>query len=108
MTALNNAITLGTEGANGGLTDANRQSIATQVQSVLQTVVSQANTSYQGVYLFAGTANSQAPFVQDSTSASGYTYQGNSNSNQVKVGDQTRRWRWSSRRQSSSPLARMF
>ena len=89
VTSMNKAITLGTEGANGGLTDANRQAIASQVQSILDGVVSQANTSIQGVYVFAGTATSQAPFTADSTSATGYTYNGNSNVNQVKVGDST-------------------
>ena len=87
VTSMNKAISLGTQGANGGLTDANRQAIASQVQSVLDGVVSQANTSIQGVYVFAGTANSQAPFTADASSATGYTYNGNSNVNKVKVGD---------------------
>ncbi len=89
VTSLNRAITLGTQGANGTLTDAQRQGIATQVQSILSTVVSQANTSVQGVYVFAGTATSQAPFTADATSTSGYTYNGNSTINQVKIGDNT-------------------
>jgi len=87
VTSLNQAITLGTEGANEGLTTANRAVITQQVQSLLATVASQANTSYQGNYLFGGSASGQAPFTASSTNANGYTYNGNSTVNQVKVGD---------------------
>jgi flagellar hook-associated protein 3 FlgL len=87
VTSLNQAITLGTEGANGTVNSSNRQQIATQVQGVLTTVIAQANTSYQGSYLFGGTASDTAPFVADSTSATGYTYVGNSGVNTVQVGD---------------------
>ena len=89
VTSLNRAITLGTQGATGTLTDAQRQGIAVQVQAVLSTVVSQANTSSQGVYVFAGTASTTAPFTADATSPSGYQYNGNSAVNQVKIGDNT-------------------
>ena len=87
VTSLNQAITLGTEGANGGLTAANRTVLSQQVQGLLATVASQANSSYQGNYLFGGSANTQAPFTADTTSANGYAYNGNSTVNQVKVGD---------------------
>ena len=87
VTSLNQAITLGTEGANGTMTAANRQQVAEQVQAVLSTVVAQANTSYQGVYVFGGTANSSAPFTPNSTSSSGYSYNGNGTTNQVNVGE---------------------
>jgi flagellar hook-associated protein 3 FlgL len=50
-------------------------------------VASEANQSYQGAYLFGGTASTTLPYTADSTSASGYTYNGNNNSNSVKVGD---------------------
>jgi flagellar hook-associated protein 3 FlgL len=86
VASLNQAITLGTEGANGTTSAANRVEIATQVQSILTSVVSQANTNYQGSYLFAGSATQTAPFV---TSASGYSYVGNSTINSVQIGDAT-------------------
>ena len=73
VTALNSAITLGTEGANGTDTT-QRPAIATQVASVLSSVIAQANTSYQGVYIFGGSATSTPPFVAASsffTSANG-------------------------------------
>jgi len=87
VTSLNQAITLGTNGANGTNNATNRQQIATQVQGILTTVISQANTSYQGSYLFAGTASDTPPFVADSTSPTGYTYVGNSGVNTAQVGD---------------------
>jgi flagellar hook-associated protein 3 FlgL len=46
-----------------------------------------ANTTYQGSYLFGGTASTQAPYTADSSSASGYTYNGNNGVNSVVVGD---------------------
>jgi flagellar hook-associated protein 3 FlgL len=88
VTSLTQAVTLGTEGANGTLTTANRQAVAQQVQGILSSVVSQANLSYQGTYLFGGTASTTAPYTADSASASGYTYNGNSGVNSVSVGDQ--------------------
>ena len=67
VTSLNTALTLGTAGANGTENTANRQALAAQVQGVLTSVIGQANTSYQGSYLFAGTASSTAPFVAASS-----------------------------------------
>jgi flagellar hook-associated protein 3 FlgL len=87
VTSLTKAISLGTEGANGTNTLANQQTIAEQVQGILTSVVSQANASYSGVYLFGGTATSSAPYTADSASATGYTYNGNDNSNSVQIGD---------------------
>jgi flagellar hook-associated protein 3 len=67
VTALNSAITMGTSGASGTVTAANKADIATQVQGVLNSVIGQANTSFQGVYLFGGSESSTPPFVQAST-----------------------------------------
>jgi flagellar hook-associated protein 3 FlgL len=84
---LNQAITLGTQGANGSMTSENRAAIATQVQSILSEVVSQANTTLNGVSLFSGTAATDPAFASDSTSPTGYSYQGNSGVNSAVVGD---------------------
>jgi flagellar hook-associated protein 3 FlgL len=88
VSSLTKAISLGTEGANGTNSAANQQEIATQVQGILSSVVSQANMSYQGAYVFAGTASTTVPYTADSTSASGYTYNGNDGTNSVQIGDQ--------------------
>jgi flagellar hook-associated protein 3 FlgL len=87
VSSLTQAISLGTEGANGTNSAANQQAIATQVQGILSGVVSQANMSYQGAYVFGGTANTTTPYTVDPTSASGYIYNGNSGVNSVQVGD---------------------
>jgi flagellar hook-associated protein 3 FlgL len=86
VTALTQAVSLGTEGANGTNTSSNLQAIAAQVQGVLSTVVSEANTSVAGSYLFGGTGTS-APYSADSSSSTGYTYNGNTDQTSVVVGD---------------------
>jgi flagellar hook-associated protein 3 FlgL len=87
VSSLTQAISLGTQGGNGTSNASNQQALAAQVQSILSSVVAQANTSYQGTYIFGGTATGTTPFTADSTSSTGYTYNGNSNSNSVAVGD---------------------
>lgn len=87
VSELNQAITLGTEGADGSMTNQNRAAIATQVQSILSEVVSQANTTVNGLSLFSGTEAAVPAFVADSTSPTGYSYQGNSGVNTATVGD---------------------
>jgi flagellar hook-associated protein 3 FlgL len=84
VTALNQAISLGTEAANGTSSTANQQQIAQQVQGILGNVVQLANTSFHGSYLFGGTATTQPPFTQ---TAGGVTYNGNSGVNNVTVAD---------------------
>ena len=86
VSSLNQAITLGTEGANGTTSASGRQSIATQIQGLLSNVVSLANTTFQGVSLFGGTVSGQAAFTADSNSPTGYKYNGNDSVNQISVG----------------------
>lgn len=86
VTALTQAVSLGTEGANGTSSAANQQSIAKQVQGILSTLVSQANTSVAGSYLFGGTKTG-TPYIADSSSSSGYIYNGNADQTSVAVGD---------------------
>ena len=87
VSSLTQAVSLGVEGANGTMNASNQQAIATQVQGILSSVVSLANTSYQGSYLCGGTANTQVPYTASATAASGYQYNGNSGVNSVAVGD---------------------
>ncbi len=88
VTSLTQAVSYGTEGANGTTNASDQQALAQQVQAILASVVAQANTSYQGSYLFGGTANTSSPYTADPSSASGYSYSGNANTNSVAVGDQ--------------------
>lgn len=87
VSSLTQAVSLGTEGANGTNSTSNLQAIAQQVQGILSSVVSQANASYQGSYLFAGTATSTTPYTANAGSPSGYQYNGNTGQNSVAVGD---------------------
>jgi flagellar hook-associated protein 3 FlgL len=87
-TALQQAISLGVEGANGTLNASDQQALAVQVQGIQSQLVNLANLAYQGNYVFAGTATSTPPYVLDSTSSSGVTYQGNSGVNSITVGNQ--------------------
>lgn len=87
VTSLTQAVSLGTEGANGTNNSTSLAALANQVQSILSTVVSQANASVGGVYLFGGTASGAAPYTADSSSPSGYAYNGNNDANSVAAGD---------------------
>lgn len=86
-TALQQAISLGVEGANGTNNSADRAALATQVQGIQSQLLSLANLSYQGNFVFAGTATQAPPYVLDSNSPSGVTYQGNTGVNSVNLGN---------------------
>ena len=73
---LTRAIAIGTEGANGTLSAADRQAIAGEVQGLQSQLVGLANTSYQGTYLFAGTAVTTLPFTLNTTTGA-VSYNGN-------------------------------
>jgi flagellar hook-associated protein 3 FlgL len=87
VTALQRAISLGVEGANGTLNDADRQALAVEVQGIQSQLLSLANFSYQGTFIFAGSASQTAPYVLDATSPSGVRYVGNSATNRITVGN---------------------
>ena len=87
VTALTQAISAGTEGANGTLNQTDRDSLVQEVNGIQQQILEYANQSFEGNYLFAGTAVNKTPFVTDSSSSSGVTYEGNSGVNSVQIGD---------------------
>jgi len=86
VTTLQRAITLGVEGANGTLSQQNRQALADEVRGISDQVLGIANLNYNGHFLFAGTADSQKPYVLDPDSPGGVRYQGNDMINQIEVG----------------------
>lgn len=86
VTALQRAISLGVQGANGTLSDGNRAAIATEVRGIQSQLLNLANTSYQGKFIFAGTATQTTPFVLDASLPSGVRYDGNLGVNKVTVG----------------------
>jgi len=85
VTALNQAISLGVQGGNGGVSPAQQQAIAQQVQSIQSQVVQLANASYQGSYIFGGTTTQTPPFALDATQPSGVSYSGNNGTNTVEI-----------------------
>lgn len=87
VSGLTRAVSLGTQAGDGTLSAADRATIVTELQGVLQGVVSQANTRYNGASLFAGTSGAAAAFAPDSASGSGYSYAGNSGVNHATIGD---------------------
>jgi flagellar hook-associated protein 3 FlgL len=88
ITALQQAISLGVEGANGTVNSTDRAALATQVQGIQSQLLSLANVTYQDNYVFAGTATQTTPYVLDASSPSGVTYAGNSGVNRVTLGNQ--------------------
>jgi flagellar hook-associated protein 3 len=92
VTSLNSAVTLGAEGATGTVSTANREAIATQVEGLLTNIVGAANTSFQGAFLFGGTASSTPPFVAASetyTSANGSAASSLATTTALKAGSVT-------------------
>lgn len=85
VTALNQAISLGTQGANGTSSSANQQALAQQVQGIQSQIVQLANTSYEGNYIFGGSATQGPPFALDPTQSSGVSYTGNTDVNSVEI-----------------------
>jgi flagellar hook-associated protein 3 FlgL len=84
VTALTRAISLGTEGANGTLNASDRQAVAVEVQGLTSQFLGLANTTFQGTYLFAGTAVTTQPFTLDPVTNT-VTYNGNANTTSVQV-----------------------
>src|SRR4051794_31028889 len=66
-----NARSLAVRGSSPTMSANDRQSIATQIQSIQQQLVSVANTNVQGRYIFGGDQDSAPPCQLDSTSPSG-------------------------------------
>ena len=85
--ALTAAQSVGVEGADSTLNDSNRQALAQQIQGIQQEILGLANTSYNGQYLFSGTATNTQPYVADSSAASGVTYNGNSGTNSMEISE---------------------
>lgn len=80
VSQLTTAISLATAGNNGTLNGTDRQSIANQLAGIRDEIVSIANTSYLGRYVFAGGQGGTVPYAVDSsTSPATVTYSGDGN-----------------------------
>ena len=79
VTQVTSALSLAVEGNNGGLSSSNTATIAQQLTGIRDEVLSLANTSYQGQYIFGGSQGSTQPFtLNTSTSPATVTYSGDS------------------------------
>jgi len=77
VTQLTSAVSLAVSGNNGTADASDLTSISQQLASVRDQVVSLANSSYQGSYIFAGSQGNVQPFtVNTSTSPETTTYNG--------------------------------
>ena len=80
VTQLNQAIGLATQANNGTLNSSDLKSISSQIAGLRDEVLSLANTSYQGTFIFGGSQTGSVPFTLDtSTSPATVTYSGDSN-----------------------------
>jgi len=79
VSQITQAISLATEGNNGTLNAGDLGSIANQLTGVRSEILSLANTSYQGQFVFAGSQTSTQPFSLDTgTTPATVTYSGDS------------------------------
>jgi flagellar hook-associated protein 3 FlgL len=86
VSQVTSALTLAVQGANGTQNAANTLSIAQQLTGIRDQVLSLANTSYTGSYLFGGTQGAAAPFSLDnSTTPATVVYAGDGNTRSVET-----------------------
>ncbi|QFT86645.1 Flagellar hook-associated protein 3 [Halomonas sp. THAF12] len=71
--AITSAKTLLVQASNGTLSDADRQSVASELRGTYETLLGQANaTDGNGTYLFGGYSDSSAPFIKGDDGAVEY------------------------------------
>jgi flagellar hook-associated protein 3 FlgL len=85
ITEMQSAISTAVSGNNGTLNPSNEQSIAQELQGIQSTILSLANTSYQGVSIFAGSQSTATAFTIDS-STSPATVQYNGDGDVLTIG----------------------
>lgn len=66
VSQLTQALSLATEGNNGSLNASDLKSIATQISGIRDEVLSLANTTYMGRYIFAGSQGGASPYSLNS------------------------------------------
>lgn len=85
VTQLTSAITLAVQGNNGTLNAQDRQGIAQLLSGIRDEVLSLANTSYLGKYVFAGSQGGVKPFaLNGSTSPATTVYSGDSQTQSIQ------------------------
>ncbi len=86
VTQVTTALSVAVSGNNGTENASNIASIAQQLSGIRDQVLSLANTSYQGQYLFGGSQGSTPPFTLDATTnPATATYNGDTNVQYVET-----------------------
>jgi len=81
---LERAVSLGVRGATGTVSETDRAAIAEEVKGIRENLLSLANTTFQGTYIFAGCKVTTQPFT-DSTD--GVVYQGDTGVIETAIGE---------------------
>lgn len=86
ITQLTQAVSLATSANNGTMNASDKQSISNQISGIRAEVLTLANSSYQGQYIFAGSKTDVAPFSLDTfTSPATVTYSGDGHVNYLQT-----------------------
>jgi flagellar hook-associated protein 3 FlgL len=90
VSLMDRAQTLGTQGANALTDSSTRNNLAGELGSILQELVSSANTTVEGRFIFSGDNDQVAPYSIDMTQASPVSvYQGSPSTRQIEGPDGT-------------------
>jgi flagellar hook-associated protein 3 FlgL len=85
VSLVENAESLGTQGASDLASSDTQQDVASQLGSVLQQLVAAANTTVEGRYIFSGDSDQQVPYSIDLTQSNPISaYQGSAATRQIQ------------------------
>jgi flagellar hook-associated protein 3 FlgL len=85
VSLVENAQSLGTQGASDLASSDTQQNVANQLGSILQQLVAAASTSVEGRYIFSGDSDQQVPYTFDSTQTNPVSaYQGSTATRQIQ------------------------
>jgi flagellar hook-associated protein 3 FlgL len=85
VSLVENAESLGTQGASDLASSDAQQNVAQQLGSVLQQLVAAANTTVEGRYIFSGDSDQQVPYTIDLTQSNPISaYQGSAATRQIQ------------------------
>ncbi len=86
VSQLTQAVSLATSANNGTMNASNRQSISSQLAGIRGEILTLANSSYQGQYIFAGSAAATAPFaLNNAASPATVNYNGDQDVNYLET-----------------------
>ncbi len=88
VTQVTSALTLAVSAGNATMSAANLQAVGRRLTDIRDNVVSLANTSYQGTYVFAGSQGKTVPFALDrTTTPATATYAGDAATQSIETPD---------------------